>query len=85
MPRSLQVIYENGVLRPLEPVVLKEHQQLTVIVSEAATEGWLDESFLRYLEAQADDSATLEEVRSAMAKIPGSMVDDFRRERHDRI
>jgi predicted DNA-binding antitoxin AbrB/MazE fold protein len=84
MTRSLQAIYENGVLRPLEPLPLKEQQQVTVTVSDDDGD-WLDSSFLRYLETQADESITLEEVRSALAKIPGSMVDDFRRERDERI
>ena len=84
MTRSLQAVYENGVLRPLEPLPLKEQQQVTVTVSDDDGD-WLDSSFLRYLETQADESITLEEVRSALAKIPGSMVDDFRRERDERI
>lgn len=84
MPRSLQAVYEKGVLRPLEPLLLKEHQQVTVIVSDQEEGDWLDAAFLRYLETQADESVTLEQVRSALAKIPGSMVEDFRRERDER-
>lgn len=34
MNKSLKVIYENGVLRPLEPVLFREHQQVTVLVLE---------------------------------------------------
>jgi predicted DNA-binding antitoxin AbrB/MazE fold protein len=34
MTRSLQVVYEKGVLRPLEPLPFKEHQQVTVTVSD---------------------------------------------------
>jgi len=83
MTRSLRAVYENGVLRPLEPLPLKEHQQVTVTVSDHE-EDWLDATFLRYLERHADESVTLEQVRSALAKIPGSMVDDFRAERDER-
>ena len=83
MTRSLQAVYENGVLRPVEPPVLKEHQQVTVTVSDQEGD-WLDTAFLRYLEAEADESVTLEQVRSALAKIPGSMTDDFRTERDER-
>lgn len=36
------------------------------------------------LETQADESVTLEQVRSALAKIPGSMVKDLRTERNER-
>ena len=84
MTRSLQAVYEQGVLRPLEPLPLQEHQQVTVTVSDREEADWLDATFLRYLETQADDSVTLEQVRSALAKIPGSMVEDFRRERDER-
>lgn len=83
MSQSLQAVYEKGVLRPLEPLALKENQQVTVTVSDQE-EDWLDATFLRYLEAEADESVTLEQVRSALAKIPGSMVDDFRSERDER-
>ena len=83
MTRSLQAVYENGVLRPLEPLALKEHQQVTVTVSDQEGD-WLDTAFLRYLEAEADESVTLEQVRSALAKIPGSMVEDFLRELDER-
>jgi predicted DNA-binding antitoxin AbrB/MazE fold protein len=84
MTRSLQAIYENGILRPLEPLPLEEHQQVTVTVSDSENGDLLDVTFLRYLETQADESVTLERVRSALDKIPGSMVDDFRTERDER-
>lgn len=85
MPHTLQVIYENGVLRPLEPLLLEEHQLLTVTVSESHDGDWIDSTFLRCIETQADDSVTLDSVRSALAKISGSMVEDFRAERDERI
>ena len=82
MSRSLQAIYEKGVLRPLEPLALREHQEVTVTVSDES-DGLDDVAFLRYLETHADDSVTLHEVRAALAKIPGSLVEDFRRERDE--
>jgi predicted DNA-binding antitoxin AbrB/MazE fold protein len=84
MTRNLQAIYEKGVLRPLEPLALKEHQQVTLTVSDTDEASWSDESFLQYFESQADESVTLEHVRSALAKIPGSMTEDFRNERNER-
>lgn len=84
MTRSLQAVYEKGVLRPLEPLPLKEQQQVTVTVTDQQEGDWLDASFSRYLEAQADESVTLEQVRFALAKIPGLMVEEFRRERNER-
>jgi predicted DNA-binding antitoxin AbrB/MazE fold protein len=81
---SLQAIYEKGVLRPLEPLALKEHQQVQVTVTDEDEADWEDTAFLRHFESQADDSITIEQVRTALAKIPGSMVEDFRRERDER-
>ena len=34
MHKRLEAIYENGVLRPLEPVDLEEHQRVTVTIEE---------------------------------------------------
>jgi predicted DNA-binding antitoxin AbrB/MazE fold protein len=84
MTRRLQDIYEKGILRPLEPLLLEEHQQVTVTVADADEGDWVDSSFLRYLESQADDSITLEQVHAALSKIPGTMADDFSRERDER-
>jgi predicted DNA-binding antitoxin AbrB/MazE fold protein len=84
MTRSLQAVYEKGVLRPLEPLALNEHQQVTVTLSDHEESAWPDASFLRYLETEADESVSLEHVRAALAKIPGSLVDDFRHERDER-
>jgi predicted DNA-binding antitoxin AbrB/MazE fold protein len=83
MTRRLQAIYERGVLRPLEPLLLPEHQRVTVTVTDREDEDGSDVKFLRYLEDQADDSVTLEAVRAALSKIPGSLVDDFRQERDE--
>ncbi|HEV3261706.1 MAG TPA: antitoxin family protein [Gemmataceae bacterium] len=41
MPRTLQAVYENGVLRPLEPVNLPDNEQVTVTIDEEAS--WLDQ------------------------------------------
>lgn len=36
MGQALRVVFENGVFRPLEPVDLDEHQELTITVLETA-------------------------------------------------
>jgi predicted DNA-binding antitoxin AbrB/MazE fold protein len=84
MTRRLQAVFERGVLRPLEPLPLAEHQQVTVTVSDPEDGDVTDVAFLHYLEAEADDSVTLESVRAALAKIGGSLAEDFRRERDER-
>jgi predicted DNA-binding antitoxin AbrB/MazE fold protein len=85
MTRSVQAVYEKGVLRPLEPLELREQQVVTVsIAGEELLEPWLDTECLAACAREADDSVSLEEVRAALAKIPGSLTDDFRAEREDR-
>ena len=81
MTRRLQAVYKPGVLRPLEPLPFAEHQQVTLTVSDQPHPDESDTAFLRYLEAEADDSVSLEAVRAALATIPGSLAEDFRRER----
>jgi hypothetical protein len=61
-----------------------ENQQVTVTISEREDEAWRDASFLHYLESQADDSISIDEVRTALSKIPGSLTEDFRQERDER-
>jgi len=85
MSRTLQAVYENGAFRPLEPVSCREQERvlLTVESAEDALESLIDHEFLAYCETQADDSVSLEAVREALSKIPGSLVDDIRAERDE--
>lgn len=87
MSKRLEAIYENGVLRPLEPLDLPEHQRVTVILSESPVSGseenWLDVEYLRLCAAEADENISLEAVREALGKIPGSLTADFIAEREE--
>jgi len=82
----MEAVYENGVFRPLQPVSYQEQERvlLTVESLRAAEEGLLDREFLEYCQTQADDAVSLEAVRQALAKIPGSLTDDIRAERDER-
>ena len=72
-------------MRPLEPLDLREQQLVNVtITDEAPVEPWLDTECLAACAAEADDSVSLGEVRAALAKIPGSLTEDFIAEREDR-
>ncbi len=46
MPTQLQAVFENGVLRPLQPLALAERQCVTITIADlpAYAEGILDES-----------------------------------------
>jgi predicted DNA-binding antitoxin AbrB/MazE fold protein len=87
MTRNLKAVYENGVLRPLEPLPLKEHEVVTVTVNDSAqvSDDLLDTEFLRDCESQADDGVSIEQVRAILSKIPGSMAEEIIRARADRV
>jgi predicted DNA-binding antitoxin AbrB/MazE fold protein len=88
MHRTLEAIYEKGILRPLQPVDLRENQRVTLTITEQenARPGgdWLDVEYLQSCAGEADESLTLEAVHQALSKIPGSLTDDFVAERDDR-
>lgn len=51
---------------------------------QTVDQDWLDLDFLSASKMTADDKVTLDQVRQAMAKIPGRLVDDIRTERDER-
>lgn len=81
MSKRVEAVYENGALRPLEPLGLREHQRVSVVVSEKpvvpSEEEWLDTDCLQFCASEADESVSLEAVREALSKIPGSLTADF--------
>lgn len=78
MREQIEVVYENGVLRPLEPLPgqLHEHQRLTVTIEDTnGANKWL---------ADADPTVSLETVRQALAKVPGTLAQAVYAERDER-
>lgn len=78
MREQIEVICENGVLRPLGPLPshVREHQQLTVTIEGLAeAEGWL---------ADADPTVSLEVVRRALSKVSGTLAQLVHAERAER-
>lgn len=72
--RNVEMIYENGILRPLEPLSLQEGQHITVPVPQQGE----DDEFLAGLYAELDKLdriPTLDEVRQMTAGIKGSFAD----------
>ncbi len=82
-------VYENGVLRPLDPLRLTERQHVSLTIDEAAValtdDDLLDQELLNSLEGEDLPEVSLEEVRAALAKIPGSMTAAFAAEREERF
>jgi predicted DNA-binding antitoxin AbrB/MazE fold protein len=85
MSKRLDVIYENGVFRPLEPVDVPEHQRMTITIPEtsmlSAEEELLDTDYECWAATQVKEDVSLEAVRQALSKIPGSLTADFLTER----
>jgi predicted DNA-binding antitoxin AbrB/MazE fold protein len=81
MKKSVEAIYENGVFRPLEPVDLPEHQRVQLTVADE--DEWLDRDYIEWAASQVQESVSLEAVRQALAKIPGSLTADFIAEREE--
>lgn len=80
MTKRVEAIYENGVLRPLEPVNLPEHQRVTVTL-HAPEEDWLDTEFMDSCAAEVKERVGLEEVRRILAKVPDSLAEAIVAER----
>jgi predicted DNA-binding antitoxin AbrB/MazE fold protein len=84
----VEAVYENGILRPLEPLALSEHQRVVVTLSDATSpRRRADEEYLAAVREQVAKEGPppgLDEVRRRLAKITGSMSADFIAEREDR-
>jgi predicted DNA-binding antitoxin AbrB/MazE fold protein len=74
---QFDAIYENGVLRQLNPVNLPEHERLSVTVNRSVDPlaDVLDWDAHELAAIEGDESISLEAVQSALSKIPGSMAD----------
>jgi predicted DNA-binding antitoxin AbrB/MazE fold protein len=87
MGKTLAAVYENGVLRPLEPLLLREQQRVTVTVEESvdnSADPWVDHDYHASLEAWDEPEPTLDEVRKALSTISGKLSDAVRAERDAR-
>jgi predicted DNA-binding antitoxin AbrB/MazE fold protein len=78
MYERIEVVYENGVLRPVGnlPLALHEHQRLTISVEAPETgDDWL---------ADADPAVSLQAVREALSKSPRTLAQMVHEERDER-
>ena len=76
MREQIEVVYKNGVLRPVGVLSgqFQEHQHLTVTVEDADKSRWL---------ADADPTVSLEAVRRALGKTPGTIAQLIHAERDE--
>ncbi len=87
MRREIQAIYENGVLRPLEPLELEEQQRIRITIDNGdPLADLLDTEFMEWCARKSEgEVASIEEVRQMLSKIKGSMADFIIAEREERF
>jgi predicted DNA-binding antitoxin AbrB/MazE fold protein len=87
MIRKVEAVYEHGVLRPLEPLSLGESQRVRLIISDLLNgRSQRDLNIVERARAEVGaggDIPTIEEVRAALASVPGSLLQDVIAERGD--
>ena len=91
MSKHIEAVYENGVLRPLEPLNLDEHQRVTVTVTDVSDDPLRAHLDIEYMErlkkevADLDRIPTLEEVRAVTSKDKTSWAKAVFAQREDRF
>jgi predicted DNA-binding antitoxin AbrB/MazE fold protein len=83
---TFEAVYENGVLRPLESLKLRNLQHVLVTVSgvPAAADDVAGYFEPEEWEAAKHDDISLPEVRRPLASIPGSLADAVIESREER-
>lgn len=90
MAMQVEAVYENGVLRPLEPIPgLVESERVMISIQDSASAGSepddvFDHEMVREARARVaklERIPTLEEVQKSMSSIPGSMSDFISQQR----
>ena len=89
MPLQVDAVYENGVLRPLQPLDLREHEHVVVSVvkANAPARSSLDVDYIEKMKRElqdADPAPGLDEVRRRLSKISGSMAAEMVADRGER-
>ena len=75
MRQQIDAIYENGLLRPLEPLQLAEHQRVSVTVEAPADSPWMDRDALERARQEGDPGVALDDVRRRLAKLEVTLSD----------
>jgi len=87
MHKRVEVVYENGVLRPLGPLPaqLQEHQHITITIDTSTPlEARYDAACVAAARRSADPTVSLEEVRGILAKVPGTLAEAVIAQREER-
>jgi predicted DNA-binding antitoxin AbrB/MazE fold protein len=73
MRQRVEALFENGLLRPLQPLQLNEHQRVSLTVDVPADDDWLDNDAIEWAKQEGDSTISLEEVRRRLAGLNGSL------------
>jgi predicted DNA-binding antitoxin AbrB/MazE fold protein len=87
MSEQIEVICENGVLRPLGPLPaeLRERERYTVTVEKAANRAVrLDSVCMAAAARDANPAVSLEDVRKILAGVPATGAEALAAEREER-
>lgn len=85
MQRTFQAVYEDGLLRPLEALDLRNRQHLQVTIADVLAPGDAAGYFEpEEWESSKSDAISLDDVRRALSSIPGSLADDVIASRDER-
>ena len=86
MEKTLQAVYKDGVLHPLEALPLEERQQVTMTITDVTTAGQDVAGYFTHEEwaEAAHDDVTLDEVRRALSTISSSLSEAVIALRQDR-
>jgi predicted DNA-binding antitoxin AbrB/MazE fold protein len=91
MTRQVEAVYENGMLRPLEPLGLHEHQQVTLRIMDSSDDplrSYLDLAYVESVTKEVDAMdhiPSIDEVRAATSKDPASWAEAVIAGREDRL
>lgn len=86
MNKSFQAVFESGVLKPLEPLPLGEHEVVTLMIDqptlkhspatfEESDDDWIDRDALATAEREGAGAISVEESREMLKAIPDSLSD----------
>ena len=88
MVQEVDAVYENGLLRPLEPLDLLDSQRVRITVTTPELgRSRRDMKLLERVRAEVagmTEIPSLEEVQRMLSAIPDSLTRDFVAEREDR-
>jgi predicted DNA-binding antitoxin AbrB/MazE fold protein len=91
MTKQVEAVYENGVLRPLEPVLLEEQQRVTVLITDGSTVpagSYLDAQYMEAIRREVralEHIASREEILEITSKDPASWARAIIAEREERF